>query len=118
MPMLPFAPARLSMKTLRVGTTHIHARYALLKVIQRFTPARPGVDLEFSQGAPAEILRWVSEGSVDLGISTLPEKRLEGIVALDAYPIDRCLIVPRAACAVATQVGNDRGRRALSPRNL
>ncbi len=81
--------------TLRIGTTHIHARYALLDVIKRFRAAYAEVDLELAQGTPTEILRWVSEGAVDLGISTLPETTPEGIVTLDAYPIRRCLIVPR-----------------------
>jgi LysR family cys regulon transcriptional activator len=81
--------------TLRIGTTHIHARYALLDVIKRFRGAYQEIDLELAQGTPAEILRWVSEGAVDLGISTLPQSTPESIITLDAYPIRRCLIVPR-----------------------
>jgi DNA-binding transcriptional LysR family regulator len=81
--------------TLRIGTTHIHARYALLDVIRRFRCAFPEIDLELAQGTPAEILRWVSEGAADLGISTLPQSTPAGIITIDAYPIRRCLIVPR-----------------------
>jgi len=80
--------------TLRVGTTHIHARYGLVGVIRRFSAAFPGVKLELRQGAPSEIMRWVNENSVDLGISTLPPAMPEGIVTIDAYEIERCLIVP------------------------
>ncbi|WP_020201497.1 MULTISPECIES: LysR substrate-binding domain-containing protein [Cupriavidus] len=81
--------------TLRVGTTHIHARYGLPDVIRRFSKAHPAVNLELLQGHPAQIVQWVSDNAVDLGISTLPDNTPEGIVALPAYPIPRCLIVPR-----------------------
>ncbi|MDW3685457.1 LysR substrate-binding domain-containing protein [Cupriavidus sp. CV2] len=81
--------------TLRVGTTHIHARYALLDVIRRFSAAHPAVNLELLQGTPAEIVQWVAEGAVALGVSTLPQKTPEGIITLEAYPIPRCLIVPK-----------------------
>lgn len=80
--------------TLRVGTTHIHARYALLDVIRRFSATYPAVDLEVLQGPPGEIVRWVMEGAVDLGISTLPRTTPEGIVTAEAYEFSRCLIVP------------------------
>lgn len=80
--------------TLRVGTTHIHARYALLDVIRRFTATYPAVNLEVMQGPPGEIVRWVMEGAVDLGISTLPRTTPEGLVTADAYAFSRCLIVP------------------------
>jgi LysR family cys regulon transcriptional activator len=81
--------------TLRVGTTHIHARYGLLDAIRRFSAAYPAVNLELLQGHPAQIVQWVSENAVDLGISTLPDATPEGIVTLEAYAIPRCLIVPR-----------------------
>ncbi|MGO4326360.1 LysR substrate-binding domain-containing protein [Cupriavidus sp. 2TAF22] len=81
--------------TLRVGTTHIHARYGLLDAIRRFSTAYPAVNLELLQGHPAQILQWVSENAVDLGISTLPDVTPEGIISVEAYPIPRCLIVPR-----------------------
>ena len=57
-------PLAASSGTLRVGTTHIHARYALLDVIRRFTAAHPAVNLELLQGTPAQIVQWVAEGAV------------------------------------------------------
>lgn len=81
--------------TLRVGTTHIHARYALLDVVRRFNEAFPRVDLQLRQGAPGEIMRWINENAVDIGISSLPQSKPQGIVSVDAYPIERCLIVSR-----------------------
>ena len=79
---------------LRVGTTLIHASYALLPVVQRFNAEYPDVNFELVQGTPTEILRWVTEGAVDFGISTLPRTPPEEVVAMEAYPISRCLVVP------------------------
>jgi len=81
--------------TLRVGTTHIHACYALVEIVQRFLVAHPGVDLVLTQGTPIEILNWVREGSIDIGVSTLPKQLPEDIVTFEAYSVERCLIVPR-----------------------
>lgn len=81
--------------TLRVGTTHIHARYSLIGVARRFFAKYPAVKLEFTIGPPVEVLKGVIEGGIDIGLSTLPEKMPAGVVTLKAYPIERCLIVPR-----------------------
>ena len=82
--------------TLRIGTTHIHARYVLVPVVTRFFNAYPGVDLVLNQGTPQQILDWVTEGAIDVGLSTLPIRSPAGVLTLDAYQIDRCLIVPLA----------------------
>lgn len=81
--------------TLRVGTTHIHARYSLIDVARRFFAQYPAVKLELTIGPPAQILRGVIEGAIDIGLATLPEKVPEGVTTLKAYAIERCLIVPR-----------------------
>ncbi|WP_345251423.1 LysR substrate-binding domain-containing protein [Pigmentiphaga soli] len=80
---------------LRVATTHIHARYALLPVVQRFARRYPDVSLSISQGAPAQIVDWVDQGAVDLGVSTPAAVMPPSVVALPSYPIERCLIAAR-----------------------
>jgi LysR family cys regulon transcriptional activator len=80
---------------LRVGTTQVHARYGLRGVLQRFARDYPAVDLDIIQGTSSEILAWVAEGVIDIGLCTLPARVPDGVVALKAYPIERCLIVPR-----------------------
>lgn len=80
--------------TLRVGTTYIHARYTLVPVVKRFFNAYPGVNLVLNQGTPQQILNWVVEGAIDIGLSTLPVQRPSGVTTLDAYQVERCLIVP------------------------
>ena len=80
--------------TLRVGTTYIHARYTLVPVVERFFNAYPAVNLVVNQGTPQQILNWVVEGAIDIGLSTLPVQRPSGVTMLDAYQVERCVIVP------------------------
>jgi DNA-binding transcriptional LysR family regulator len=80
--------------TLRVGTTHVHARYSLIEVTRRFLAVYPQVKLEFTVGPPAQILAGVTEGTIDIGLCTLPDPMPKGVVSVKAYDIDRCLIVP------------------------
>lgn len=79
---------------LRIGTTHLHARYALLEVITAFTRAYPDVHLDLTQGNPEEIASWVAAGSVHLGVSTLPATVPPSVLTLPAYAIERCIITP------------------------
>lgn len=80
--------------TLRVGTTHIHARYSLIDVTRRFLAGHPQVKLEFTIGPPSQILAGVTAGTIDIGLCTLPDTVPKGVVSVKAYDIDRCLIVP------------------------
>ncbi len=79
---------------LRIATTHLHARYALLEIITAFTRHYPGVHLDLTQGNPEQITAWVAEGEVHLGVSTLPERLPDSVLTLPAYPIERCIITP------------------------
>jgi DNA-binding transcriptional LysR family regulator len=80
--------------TLRIATTHIHARYALMPVLQRFAQVHPGVDVALVQGSSAQIADWVEQGAADIGLSSLPARVPPGVAGLECYPIERCLIVP------------------------
>ena len=79
---------------LRIGTTHLHARYALLEVITAFTRAYPEVHMDLTQGNPEQIADWVAAGTVHLGISTLPGVVPASVLTLPAYAIERCIITP------------------------
>lgn len=80
--------------SLRVATTHLHARYPLLPVISTFSKKYPKVSLSLFEGPPAEIAGRVSNGQADIGITTGPAERDPQLVMLPAYPIGRCLIAP------------------------
>ncbi len=79
---------------LAVGTTHMHARYVLLPTVKAFAQRYPQVELSLLQGSPREILRWVQEGVIDIGLSTLPERVPAGVRTMEAYSIGRCVITP------------------------
>jgi DNA-binding transcriptional LysR family regulator len=79
---------------IRVGTTHLHARYRLLSVTERFVKIYPKVQLEYSVGTPPEIYLGVRDGTMDIGLSTLPQATPSGILAIKAYDLERCLVVP------------------------
>ncbi|NML46972.1 LysR family transcriptional regulator [Ramlibacter sp. G-1-2-2] len=80
--------------TLRVGTTHVHARYSLIGVTKRFMAAWPKVKLEFTVGSPAQMLGGVVAGTIDITLCTLPDPVPKGVVSVKAYDIGRCLVVP------------------------
>ncbi len=79
---------------LRVATTHLQARYALLDVIQKFSARYPHVDLYLTQASMDTIVELVSAGEVDLGLSGVPASIPENVVTLDTYSVERCVITP------------------------
>ncbi|WP_454726970.1 LysR substrate-binding domain-containing protein [Cupriavidus ulmosensis] len=81
--------------TIRLGTTHVHARYRLLPVTGRFLRTYPHVQLEYSVGTPPEIHAGVRDGSIDIGLSTMPSNAAPDILSLRAYEMERCLVVPQ-----------------------
>ncbi|MGE0557144.1 MAG: LysR substrate-binding domain-containing protein [Burkholderiales bacterium] len=80
--------------SLKVATTHLHARYPLLPVISAFSKKFPKVRLGLFQGPPAEIASRVAGGLADIGITTGPADPDPQLVMLPAYHIHRCLITP------------------------
>lgn len=80
--------------SLRVATTHLHARYPLLPVISAFSKKYPKVSLSLFEGPPAEIASRVDNGHADIGITTGPANSDPHLVMLPAYSIGRCLITP------------------------
>lgn len=80
--------------SLKVATTHLHARYPLLPVISSFSRKFPKVQLGLFQGPPAEIASRVACGLADIGITTGPANPDPQLVMLPAYHIHRCLVTP------------------------
>jgi LysR family transcriptional regulator, cys regulon transcriptional activator len=80
---------------LSIGTTHLHARYSLLKVINKFTQKYPGIQLNIFQGSPSQIEEQLITGKFDIGICTKSESFHNQLIYLKTYPIYRCLIAPK-----------------------
>lgn len=79
---------------MRVATTNLQARYALLDAVRRFAHQYPDVKMTLCQGTPTQIATWVSAGEVDIGISTVPASMPRNVLTLEAYAIHRCIITP------------------------
>lgn len=80
--------------SLRIATTHLHARYPLLPVISAFAKRYPKVRSSLIQGPPDEIAALIANGNADLGVTTGPSKPNPDLVMLPAYRIERCLVTP------------------------
>lgn len=76
-----------------VVTTHIHARYVLLDVVERFARRFPQVRLVLRQGAPSEIAQLVMRGDADLGISGEPPEEFPDLAMLPCYELPKSIIV-------------------------
>ena len=79
---------------LRIGTSHLHARYSLPDVIKRFTTRYPEVDVHLALGTQAEVAHWTSSGEVDIGVGTIADNSPANLLKLDAHSISRCVIAP------------------------
>ena len=80
---------------LSIGTTHLHARYSLLKVINQFTQKYPGIQLNIFQGSPSQIEEQLITGRFDIGICTKSDSYHNQLIYLKSNPIHRCLIAPK-----------------------
>jgi len=78
-----------------VATTHLHARFPLLPVITAFAKKYASVQMRLLQCPPEEIEARVVAGEADIGVTTGSDTLASQCVALDAYPLHRCLIAPR-----------------------
>ncbi len=78
-----------------VATTHLHARYSLLPVIEEFSKRYPQVHLNLIQCSPDEIDVLLLDGRADVGISTKGSTEHADLVRLQAKKLYRCLITPK-----------------------
>lgn len=80
-------------RSLVIATTHVHARYILLGIIQRFKQRFPQVRLAIKQGTPDQIAQWVDTGEADFGLSTPSASKHPDLVALPCFLLERCVLV-------------------------
>jgi LysR family cys regulon transcriptional activator len=80
---------------LTVATTHVHARYILMPVVQRFRQRFPNVRLSVRQGNPDQIVQLVSSGGADLGLASAPSGEMRELARLPCYRFRRCVLVPK-----------------------
>lgn len=81
--------------TLVIATTHAHARYLLIPIVQQFQARFPQVQLSLRQGNPDQIMQLVLAGQADLGLCTAPTVATPDLARLPCYRIWRCVLVPQ-----------------------
>ncbi|HWI13429.1 MAG TPA: CysB family HTH-type transcriptional regulator [Burkholderiales bacterium] len=77
-----------------IATTHTQARYALPRVLQKFSTRYPDVELMLRQGTPAEIVELVRLGEADLCIGSDASENVEGLAAFRCYEMHRIVLTP------------------------
>lgn len=78
-----------------VATTHLHARYVLPQIIERFRQHHPRVQFRLLQVNPAEAIRVVSSARADMAIIGDPPDGAPELIQLPCYAFRRSLITPR-----------------------
>jgi LysR family transcriptional regulator, cys regulon transcriptional activator len=76
-----------------IATTHVHARYVLKPVIQRFMQKYADVSLALRQGSPTQIAEWVASGEADLGFSGNPPELNAQVIGLPCGSLIRSVIL-------------------------
>lgn len=80
--------------TLTVAASHTNARYILPRVIREFTEQHPKIDLVLRQGTPLQMDEWVSNGEVDIAISSGSIHFPSDVVQLPYYNQNKVVLVP------------------------
>jgi len=80
--------------SLSIATTHTQARYALPKVIKKFTEAYPHIRLHIHQGNPSQIAQMAASGVADIAIATEGMELNEDLVILPCYQWNHCVVAP------------------------
>lgn len=78
-----------------LATSHLHARYTLLKPVKRFAAEYPNVELHLMQADPDDVASLIESGEADLGVSTDITHDHATLAVLTCAPIKRCLITPK-----------------------
>lgn len=82
-------------KELKIATTHLHARYALPRVMKAFAARFEDVLLTLQQGDPVQCCALVAKGEADIGVTTVSMTVPSEIVAIPAFKLARSVIAPR-----------------------
>jgi DNA-binding transcriptional LysR family regulator len=78
--------------SLRIATSHTHARYSLPSVIEAFIERYPRVELQLRQGYLPQIVEWVRSGEADLSISAKPDQDIPTMVFLPWHELHRIVV--------------------------
>jgi DNA-binding transcriptional LysR family regulator len=77
-----------------IGTTHTHARYLLPQIIERFARRHPHVSIRLDEGHSCDVVHWVKEGRVSLGLCASGVLLPAALASLPGRRTGRCIIAP------------------------
>ncbi|MCE7796684.1 LysR substrate-binding domain-containing protein [Sphingobium sufflavum] len=77
-----------------IATTHNQARYALPRVIARFTRLFPDVEVELRQGTPKYVVQTLLRGVADVGIATETVEDSPELTTYSCYSWEHVVVVP------------------------
>lgn len=79
---------------IRVATSHVHARYLLPGIVKALSQRYPHITLTLQQCDPVQCRELIAAGEADVGISTITSRGADPIVAIPAFQLPRCVVVP------------------------
>lgn len=79
---------------LKIGTTHIHARYTLPAVVKNFSQRFPQVLVAIQELDPIACCKAVVQGEVDIGITSVPAALADRVATIPAFRLAPGLFVP------------------------
>jgi LysR family cys regulon transcriptional activator len=79
---------------LTIATTHLHARYVLPRVLERFKRQYPRMQITMLQSEAEHAVDLVRAGEADLGITSRPPGGVGDLARYPCFDILRSLIVP------------------------
>lgn len=79
---------------LTIATTHLHARYVLPRVLERFQQQYPRMQISMLQSEARQTVELVSAGTAGLGITSEPPEGIGDLVRYPCFDILRNLIAP------------------------
>lgn len=80
--------------TIRLATTHTHARYVLPPAISRFKAGQPDTAVSVLQGTPEGVVAMILAGDADIGVSIRPAHVPPELVALPVISVGQVVIAP------------------------
>ncbi len=80
---------------LRIGTTHLQARYILPAVVRRYLRQYPEANIQIFQNAPANLVAMLENNLVDVVICTEELENHPRFDSAEAYRWNRALLAPR-----------------------
>lgn len=80
---------------LRIGTTHLQARYILPAVVRQYLRSYPDANIQIQQNAPANLVAMLENNLVDVVICTEALENHARFDSVEAYRWNRAVLAPR-----------------------